>query len=526
MLRLWDVASGVERLTIPAHPRRTLAVVYRPDGLELATAGGEGAVRLWDARDGHLHAELRGHEGAVRCLAYSPSGTELASSGDDGTVRIWQAATGVAETLLGGIRSRSTASPSPPMEDPGLRPVGPARRSLGPGRSTPALVLHGHLAAVRSVAFSPDGSTLITGGDECIVRIWRADDGREVTALNIHDDAVTAVAFAPSGDIFASGSHDRTAKVWDLVPGRQRPPSRGHSAKVTAAAFATDGSTFITSGRDGNIRLWDRDSGRVRANVPAPLPLPGPGPGRPLRCLALMRRGDLLAAGGTDGVIRIWDLDGGPRTGTLRPWGRGHGRCLCPRRPLSASASLDATVRLWDPATARCLATLRAHPGGADAVSFLPDGRILATAGEDRVVRIWEPAGGQQLAVLEGHRRGVLSLAFHPSGRTLATGSKDRNITLWTWPRPGSRPRSGAITTGSAPSSSRPTARPWRPRPATRAQRRRRGQALGRPDRSRPCHVSGSDRPHRLRRGWAGPSTGNHDETFNLLEVASEYPGP
>jgi WD40 repeat protein len=548
-LRLWDLASRTERLAIQAHPGMTLAVAFRPDGRELATGGGEGAVRLWDARDGHLRAELPGHDGAVRCLAYAPGGATLASAGDDGMVRIWEQATG--RTL-----------PLPPEDRVPVNGLAyaPDGRTLACARadqrvdlwdlaeSRPRAVLRGHMAAVRSVVFSPDGATLITGGDECIVRIWRAGDGRELTALNIHDAAVTSVAFAPTGDVFASGSYDQTAKVWDLVPGRQRPPLRGHSDKVTAAAFAPDGSRILTAGRDGYIRLWDHASGRVKASLPAPalgsgsesaLGLEPELESEPesdseseslgaLKCLALTRRGDLVAAGGSDGVVRVWDLDGGVRTRVLS----GHedevtSLAFAPDGLLLASASLDATVRLWDPATGRCLSAWRAHKGGAQAVAFAPDGKIVATAGEDRMVRLWETAGGRELAALKGHQRGVLSLAFHPGGKTLASGSKDRNIKLWDLAT--ARERTTLLGHNHwvcaivfSPDGKTMASSTGDPGPNAVGEVKLWDAVTG--------HVRATFQGQTVPIAFAADGrtllTGNHDETVNLLEVASEYPRP
>ncbi|WP_188298958.1 helix-turn-helix domain-containing protein [Streptomyces sp. CBMA156] len=96
-----------------------------------------------------------------------------------------------------------------------------------------------------------------------------------------------------------------------------------------------------------------------------------------------------------------------------------------------ATGSADHTVKLWDTATHRMLATLTGHGSSVMTVAFSPDGRTLASAGADRTVRLWDVASGRTTDVLAGHTGAVWSAAFSPDGRTLATGSADHTVRLW-----------------------------------------------------------------------------------------------
>ena len=90
-----------------------------------------------------------------------------------------------------------------------------------------------------------------------------------------------------------------------------------------------------------------------------------------------------------------------------------------------ASASGDATVKIWGVATGRVLRTLTGHEGEAYAVAFAPDGRTLATGSEDNTVNLWDPANGSLLRILEEHEDWVESVAFSPDGKTLAAAGED-----------------------------------------------------------------------------------------------------
>jgi WD40 repeat protein len=80
------------------------------------------------------------------------------------------------------------------------------------------LSLQGHLWEVRSVAFSPDGTRLASGGNDRMVKIWDAQTGQEMLTLKGHTSAVLKVAFSPDGNLLASASEDGTVKIWNARP--------------------------------------------------------------------------------------------------------------------------------------------------------------------------------------------------------------------------------------------------------------------------------------------------------------------
>ena len=122
-------------------------------------------------------------------------------------------------------------------------------------------------SALRSVAFSPDGTRIVTGNGDywtagpSDANVWDARTGRRLLELKGHEGWVTSVAFSPDGTRIVTGGDDEIAKVWDARAGTLLLELRGHTGAVMGVAFSPDGTRIVTGGDDQTAKVWDARSG-------------------------------------------------------------------------------------------------------------------------------------------------------------------------------------------------------------------------------------------------------------------------
>jgi len=278
-----------------------------------------------------------------------------------------------------------TPTPQPPIQNP---------KSPTPVVAVPETwecvnTLTGHSKIVNSIAFSPDGRTLASGGWDKKIKIWEVTSGKLLRTLGgwFSGDStnwVRSVVFSSDGRTLADGSSDKTIKIWEVQTGKQIRTLRGHSDWVRSVVFSPDGRTLASGSNDETIKIWEVQTGKQ------------------IRTLT----------GHSNSVISV----------AFSPDGR-----------TLASGSFDKKIKIWEVQTGKEIRTLTNHSGwfGLYSVVFSPDGRTLASGSFDNTIKIWEVQTGKQIRTLTGHSNSVSSVVFSPDGRTLASGSDDNTIKIW-----------------------------------------------------------------------------------------------
>jgi WD40 repeat protein/predicted negative regulator of RcsB-dependent stress response len=286
------------------------------------------------------------------------------------------------------------------------------------------LPFKGHQGWVNSVAFSPNGKQIVSGGADGTVRLWNHQGKPIGLPFKGHQSWVTSVAFSPNGKQIVSGNLDGTLRLWDSQGKPIGQPWRGHQNRVTSVAFSPDGKQIVSSSYDGTLRLWDSQG--------KPIGLPFKGHQDKVTSVAFSPNGKQIVSGGNDMTVRLWDSQGKP---IGQPW-RGHqgwvtSVAFSPDGKQIVSSSNDMTVRLWDSQGKPIGQPLRGHQGLVLSVAFSPDGKQIVSSSNDGTLKLWDSQGKPIGLPFKGHQSRVYSVAFSPDGKQIVSGGNDKTVRLW-----------------------------------------------------------------------------------------------
>jgi WD40 repeat protein len=264
-VRLWNPSSGECTHILEGHTGSVYSIAWSPDGRFIASCSSDKTIRLWDPASGNCIRTMQGFSGKVRSIAWSPNGHCIASAGDFTMIYLWDPQSGVCTKTFDGhwrnVRSIVWA-PHGKLLASFSKGNDRAIRIWDPVTGNCIHSLKGHesdsgRAAVRSIAWSPNGRYLASSGFDKSIRLWDPITGNCLNALRGHRLGVHSVTWSPNGCLLASSSYDTTIRLWDPTSGECSHILKGHAKDILSIAWSPNGNRLASGSRDKTIKLWE-----------------------------------------------------------------------------------------------------------------------------------------------------------------------------------------------------------------------------------------------------------------------------
>ena len=302
--KLWTL-DGRELQTFAGHAEGICSVAFSSadGGKQLLTGHVSGTAKWWNLPDREIRS-LQEHTDWVTSLAFSPSADEqlILTGSKDYTAKLWDRHGKAIFTFV-------------PPDAVSAVAFSPDGSQLLTGSGTEAMLWEtsgiskktftDDESIINAVAFSPDGKLVLTGM-AMEAKLWGAD-GNEIQTFTGHESWVTAVAFSPDRKQILTGSNDKTAKLWSLN-GQLIQTISGHTKGISTVAYSPDGKQILTGSFDNSARLWDLN-GKLLHRFE--------GHGLEIYSAVFSPNGKFVLTGSLDNTAKIWDVAKGKELATL-----------------------------------------------------------------------------------------------------------------------------------------------------------------------------------------------------------------
>jgi WD40 repeat protein len=382
-VRVWDALDGKSVEVLRGHSGAVNSAAFSFGGEFIVTASDDQTARLWLFNRGQIKTsvgvELLQHSGPVNSATFSNDGTQVVTTSEG---RAWLSTVGDERRaplgLLTGDRERVAAAI-----------FSPDGRLMVTTRGKEALLWNAD--KLLASAYSRNSRIVY---DELTTR--RGDWARDLLRWELlqrelpkndrplqgHTDDVNSVAFSPDGSFIVSASSDQTARVWNAATAKLVAELRGHTNKVNSAAFSPDGKLIVTCGDDATVRIWDAKSFAFLKILGTHT--------RAVNSAQYSPDGNLVVTASADGVARVWDVKTEQKRFELRKHTNSvNSAAFSPDSRFIITASSDKTARVWNAWTGDIIAQLRGHTGKVLKAVFSPDARFVLTASEDYTARVY-----------------------------------------------------------------------------------------------------------------------------------------
>jgi WD40 repeat protein len=434
-LNLWDLQSGECLKTIRPHTSYLKALDATPNLNLVVTSGGnpDTALRLWNYKDIEPKGELFGHTGRVNAVKLTPDGRFVISGSNDSTVKVWDTTT---HQCIADFHQHKDAVTSVDISLDGRIGVSGGHDNMICVWDIPAKVCLRKFEAIEdlgsAVKLSVDNKILYSCGGydgrtvKSTIKLWDLSTGECIRTLYGHEYAINCLDITHDGKFLVSASMDKTIKVWNLNSYTCIKTIEGHIGPVVSMKITPDLKYIISGGGgkyDNTVRIWDIFKSKS--------PCDEFGLYRNINHIHLSNSGNFIL-NSCRKVIQLRDS----KTGKIKYELAGHEAHIKhiwvnPEGTMIISASLDKTIKIWDPVLLKCTGTLNKHTDGILNISVSVDQKRLLSCGWDSQIIEWDIVSNKIIKIWRGHKNPITHVSYFQNDQKAVSLGSDDSIKVW-----------------------------------------------------------------------------------------------
>lgn len=280
-----------------------------------------------------------------------------------------------------------------------------------------------HENYVLALKFTADGTILISGGMDSVIKLWTTADWSLIRPVKAHANSVHTMAMAADESFLATGSTDCTVKIWSFPQMELLYTVQDRKKTVADVSISPDGQQVAAASYGGRVAIWTSEAKPVVAFAAST---------KNLTSTAFAPDGKLLAVSGLGDDIGVWQLADGELVTRLQ----GHKTAVGSLRFIDQGRTLvslgyEKAVRFWDTDTWECKTEYRLFAEAQPrAVLFAPHERQAAISMEG-LVQLWQVDPWELQAEIPVSTKSIGSMAYSADSQLLAIGGADKRIRVW-----------------------------------------------------------------------------------------------